>query len=422
MFEGLGNLIESWLLNELELEVEAAFRLKTLLLILMALLIASLIWRISKWVLNRIVPKITESTKTIWDDMLFSDRVLSSLALLIPVLFLDYWMPSIFEHTPSALPLAMGLTDVIIIFTVAYIVSSVFSSVKLILASNPDFQDKPIGSFTQLGNIFVYAIAFILGLSIIFDKSPVYLLSGFGAVAAVVLLVFKDSILGFVASVQLSANNMVHVGDWVTVPKYGADGDVLEINLTTIKVQNFDKTITTIPTYAFVSDSFTNWRGMQQSGGRRIKRSIHIKVGSIRFCSPEMVERFKNFTLVRPYLVQRSAEIEAHNDSHGVDKSVLLNGRRFTNIGVFRVYLEEYLKTNSKINPDMTIMVRQLASTPNGLPLEIYAFSRYQEWKVYEGIMADIFDHMFAAARSFDLEIFENPTGGDIRTLKGSSH
>lgn len=421
MFEGLGNLIESWLLNELELEVEAAFRLKTLLLILLALLIASLIWRISKWVLNRIVPKITESTKTIWDDMLFSDRVLSSLALLIPVLFLDYWMPSIFEHAPSALPLAMGLTDVIIIFTVAYIVSSVFSSVKLILASNPDFQDKPIGSFTQLGNIFVYAIAFILGLSIIFDKSPVYLLSGFGAVAAVVLLVFKDSILGFVASVQLSANNMVHVGDWVTVPKYGADGDVLEINLTTIKVQNFDKTITTIPTYAFVSDSFTNWRGMQQSGGRRIKRSIHIKVGSIRFCSPEMVERFKNFTLVRPYLVQRSAEIEAHNDSHGVDMSVLLNGRRFTNIGVFRVYLEEYLKTNSKISPDMTIMVRQLASTPNGLPLEIYAFSRYQEWKVYEGIMADIFDHMFAAARSFDLEIFENPTGGDIRTLKGSS-
>ncbi len=422
MFEGLGNLIESWLLNELELEVEAAFRLKTLLLILMALLIASLIWRISKWVLNRIVPKITESTKTIWDDMLFSDRVLSSLALLIPVLFLDYWMPSIFEHTPSALPLAMGLTDVIIIFTVAYIVSSVFSSVKLILASNPDFQDKPIGSFTQLGNIFVYAIAFILGLSIIFNKSPVYLLSGFGAVAAVVLLVFKDSILGFVASVQLSANNMVHVGDWVTVLKYGADGDVLEINLTTIKVQNFDKTITTIPTYAFVSDSFTNWRGMQQSGGRRIKRSIHIKVGSIRFCSPEMVERFKNFTLVKPYLIHRSAEIEAHNDSHGVDNSVLLNGRRFTNIGVFRVYLEEYLKTNSKINPDMTIMVRQLASTPNGLPLEIYAFSRYQEWKVYEGIMADIFDHMFAAARSFDLEIFENPTGGDIRTLKGSSH
>jgi miniconductance mechanosensitive channel len=417
MFEGLGNIIEDWLLRSGDMDVEFAFRLKTLLLTVIALLLAMLIWRLSKWFLHLLVPKVTEKTETIWDDMMFNERVLSSLALLIPAMLLDLWIPDIFQHAPSALPLAKGITDIIIIFTVAYILSSVFTSIKLILASNPDFKDKPIGSFTQLGNIFVYGIAFILALSILFNKSPIYLLSGFGAVAAVVLLVFKDSILGFVASVQLSANNMVHVGDWVTVPKYGADGDVLEINLTTIKVQNFDKTITTIPTYAFVSDSFTNWRGMQQADGRRIKRAIHIKIGSIKFCSPEMIERFKAFALVGSYLNERVAEIESHNASLGVDTSILLNGRRLTNIGVFRVYLEEYLKNNKRINPEMTIMVRQLASTPHGLPIEIYAFSRQQEWKIYEGVMADIFDHMFASATSFDLEIFEKPTSGDVRLL-----
>jgi miniconductance mechanosensitive channel len=268
-----------------------------------------------------------------------------------------------------------------------------------------------------LAKILVYCVAAVLIISILINKNPLYLLSGLGAMAAILLLVFRDSILGFVASIQLSANNMVHVGDWVTVPNYGADGDVLEINLTTIKVQNFDKTITTIPTYAFISDSFTNWRGMEQSDGRRIKRAVHIKMDSIKFCSEEMIERFMKFQLISDYIIKRKAEIEVYNKEHKVDVSNLVNGRNMTNIGVFKAYIENYLIQNPKINEEMMIMVRQLPSSELGLPIEIYTFSKDKTWKGYEYIIADIFDHIFAVARSFDLEIFENPTGSDFKSL-----
>ena len=211
---------------------------------------------------------------------------------------------------------------------------------------------------------------------------------------------------------------MVHVGDWVTVPKFNADGDVLEINLTTIKVQNFDKTITTIPTYAFVSDSFKNWRGMAQSPGRRIKRAVHIQIQSIKFCSPEMIERFKKIHLISDYIQTRQAEIDLHNEKHQIDGSIMPNGRKLTNIGVFAIYLENYLKANPKINQEMTIMVRQLSPTPTGLPLEIYAFSLHKEWAIYERIIADLFDHILASIAYFDLQIFENPAGSDFQKLK----
>lgn len=396
---------------------QAVFFPKTILLILGTFLLMFLAWRIGKWVLHKTVPKVTSKTKTIWDDVIFSKRVISAIALLIPALMLDYMAPGIFKGLGYTLPFVTGVTNILIVFTLAWIIGSVFNGVNAILATNPDFIDKPIGSITQLGKIFIYAIAFVLSISIIFNKSPLLLLSGFGAIAAVVLLVFKDSILGFVASVQLSANNMVHVGDWVTVPKYNADGDVQEINLTTIKVQNFDNTITTIPTYAFVSDSFTNWRGMQQSPGRRIKRAVHIQIQSIRFCTPEMIERFKKIQLVSDYIEERQAEIDVYNKEHQIDGSVLANGRKLTNIGIFAVYLEKYLNSNPSISQEMTIMVRQLSSTPSGLPLEIYAFSIHKEWKIYEGVMSDIFDHTLAAASSFDLQIFENPTGTDFQSL-----
>jgi miniconductance mechanosensitive channel len=269
-----------------------------------------------------------------------------------------------------------------------------------------------------LGKIVTYIVAIILSISIVFDKSPIYLLSGIGAIAAVILLVFKDSILGFVASIQLSANNMVHVGDWVTVPKYNADGDVMEINLTTIKVQNFDKTITTIPTYAFVADSFTNWRGMKQSAGRRIKRAVHIQISSIRFCTPEMIGRFQKIQLVKEYIAKRQKEIEAYNKLNDVDGSVLINGRKLTNVGVFQVYLENYLISSPDINSEMTIMVRQLAASTHGLPIEIYAFSRIKEWKAYEKVMANLFDHILASASTFGLDIFESPSGTDMRSIQ----
>lgn len=391
--------------------------LKALTLAIGALAIVYVIWRLSRWLLYKLIPNLTARTKTVWDEIIFNKRVIGAVALLIPAMLLDYMAPFVFEGLGKALPIVKGSTNIIIVFTVARIVGSVLNSLNEILAGNPDFKDKPIGSITQLGKIFVYAIAFLLAISIIFSKSPLLLLSGFGAIAAVVLLVFKDSILGFVASVQLSAYNMVHVGDWVTVPKFNADGDVLEINLTTIKVQNFDQTITTIPTYAFVSDSFTNWRGMSQSPGRRIKRAVNIQIQSIQFCTPEMIDRFKKIQLVSDYIEKRQAEINQYNKENSVDGSVLENGRKLTNIGVFAVYLENYLKVNPNINQEMTTMIRQLPPTPSGLPLEIYAFSLHKEWKIYEQVISDIFDHVFATAKGFDLQIFENPSGSDFRKL-----
>lgn len=408
-------------MRSLQMDPSVANITRILIMMLIALLLIYTVWRVSYWFLHKSVPKLTSRTKTVWDNALLSSGVLNALALLVPVLLLDRLAPIVFDQLKGVLPFINGITTIFMVFTMAYIVASLLNAVNDILRANPDFRDKPISSFTQLGKILTYAVAIILAISIIFDKSPIYLLSGIGAVAAVLLLVFKDSILGFVASVQLSANNMVHVGDWVTVPKYNADGDVLEINLTTIKVQNFDKTITTIPTYAFVADSFTNWRGMQQSKGRRIKRAVHIQISSIRFCTPEMIEGFKKIHLVKDHIIERQKEIETFNQLHGLDTSILVNGRKLTNIGVFQVYLENYLKASPDINTEMTIMVRQLAASASGLPIEIYAFSKIQEWTAYEKVMADLFDHILASASAFELQIFENPSGADINSI-GQNH
>lgn len=400
------------------MDSSSAHLVKVTILILAVLVFSFLLWRISYWLLHRTIPKVTSRTKTIWDDALLSTKVINALALLVPVLLLDRVAPIIFSQLSELLPAVVSATAIFIIFTVSFIAVALLNAINDILTANPDLRDKPIGSFTQLGKILAYTVATILAVSVIFGKSPIYLLSGIGAIAAVLLLVFKDSILGFVASVQLSANDMVHVGDWVTVPKFDADGDVLEINLTSIKIQNFDKTITTIPTYAFVADSFTNWRGMEQSAGRRIKRAVHIQISSIKFCTPEMIERFRKINLVKDYIAERQTEIEAYNHDNDVDTTVLVNGRKLTNIGVFQVYLENYLRTSPSINQEMTIMIRQLAATPEGLPIEIYAFSKIKEWVQYEAVMADLFDHVFASASAFDLTLFENPSGADIQMLR----
>jgi miniconductance mechanosensitive channel len=389
----------------------------TLILVISAIIVALIVWRVTRKLLQFVVPKVTLKTKTLWDDIIFNYKVINSFAMLIPALVLDFYLPRFFVDSSVFVPFVTNATDIFIILVSSWILNSFFSSINEILSLRPKYRDKPIGSFTQLAKILVYCVAAVLIISILINRNPLFLLSGLGAMAAILLLIFRDSILGFVASIQLSANNMVHVGDWVTVPRYGADGDVLEINLTTIKVQNFDKTITTIPTYAFISDSFTNWRGMEQSNGRRIKRAVHIKMDSIKFCSDEMIERFMKFQLISDYLVERKAEIEAYNKKHKVDVSNLVNGRNMTNVGVFKVYVENYLIENPKINEKMMIMVRQLPSSEFGLPIEIYTFSKDKSWKGYEYIIADIFDHIFAVAESFDLEIFENPTGSDFKSL-----
>ncbi len=391
----------------------------TLLLVLMVVVMVILIWWLTKKILHYVIPRLTAKTKTVWDDIIFNDRILHLLSTLIPVILFDQLLPILFKDSTSFLPIVLAGTDVLIIMDSVWILVSIFNSVNEILSQDERHKDKPIGSLTQLAKILTFSVGAILIISTMIGRSPLFLLSGLGAMAAILLLVFKDSILGFVASIQLSANNMVQVGDWVTVPNYGADGDVLEINLTTIKVQNFDLTITTIPTYAFISDSFTNWRGMSNSNGRRIKRAIYLKIDSIGFCDDDMLERLGKIALVTDYIQDRKEEIKAYNDSHKVDKSTLVNGRNMTNVGVFKAYIEAYLKANPNINDEMMVMVRQLPPSEKGLPLEIYAFSKDKNWKAYENIMSDIFDHVLSAVPYFDLVVFENPAGSDFRRVVG---
>lgn len=415
MFKLLSRYLDQWIVQPMD-QSALSLGIKTTLLFLFALLLAWIIWRLCRWVLLKTIPKITIKTTTLWDDILFGPKVLTAFALIIPALLIDHYTQEIFQHYTFADPIVTAITEVLVIFVVSFILASFLTAVRDILSKKPEYIDKPLSSYAQLGKIIIYGVAIILALSIIFDKSPIYLLSGFGAVAAIVLLVFKDSILGFVASVQLSANNMVHVGDWVTVPKYYADGTVLEINLATIKVQNFDKTITMVPTYAFISDSFTNWRGMQQADGRRIKRAVQIAIDSVKFCDDEMLQRFKQFDLIRDYIISKEDKIKAQN----TESTALINKRNLTNIGVFRVYLMNYLKKNENLNLDMTLMVRQLPPTPTGVPIEIYAFSKHKDWVDYENIIGDIMDHVLAAVPSFDLQIFENPSGAIFRRMSVS--
>jgi len=286
------------------------------------------------------------------------------------------------------------------------VLDSLLNTVEDIYQTFRASKEIPIKGFIQVLKLALYFVAAIFVISILLNKTPVYLLSGIGALAAVMLLVFKDSILGFVAGIQLAANRMVSVGDWIEMPKYGADGDVLEVALTTVKVQNWDKTITTIPTYALISESFKNWRGMSESGGRRIKR-----------CNGEMLERFGKIQYISEYIETKKHELEEFNQATKVDNASLVNGRRMTNIGTFRAYVKAYLQNHPMINKDMTFLIRQLPPTEYGLPIEIYVFSKDKVWANYEAIQADIFDHILAVVPEFDLHVYQNPTGADFRVL-----
>ena len=292
-----------------------------------------------------------------------------------------------------------------------WIIRSVLKTFESYFKTLPRLKDKPIDSYIQVAMLFIWIIGVASILAILINLSFIKFFTTLGAASAVLLLIFKDTILGFVASIQVAINDTVRIGDWITMEKYGADGDVIEINLSTVQVQNFDMTITNIPTYALISDSFKNWRGMQASGGRRIKRSILLKGKSVSYLTDEQIERFKKIQLITEYLNQRQNDILKSNEERGADKSVLINGRNLTNLGVFRKYLQSYIEGHSAINKDMFIMVRQLAPTPQGLPLEIYCFSSDKRWQNYEYIMSDIFDHALAAVPYFDLELFELTTG-----------
>ncbi len=373
------------------------------------------IWMLVRVVIIRIVKTAVTKTKSEWDDKLFEYKVFRSLALIVISVIILNAVPHLFRDFPSWIPYAYACSRIYIAIAVMFAVKAIINALASVLEQSPSLADKPIRSYKQVAHIIIYLITFVAVLSILMGESPWIVLGGFGAVTAVLLLIFRDPILGFVASIQMSAIDLVRIGDWITVDKYGADGTVVEINLTTVKVQNFDKTITLVPSYALVSDSFKNWRGMQQSDGRRIKRHIKIKIDSIKFCDDALFNRLLKVERIKSYLETKRVEIDEYNRSNKVDKSVLVNGRHLTNIGIYRIYALNYLLENPHINKDMEFMVRQLEPSSDGVPIEIYAFSNKKVWEDYEQIMADIFDHLLATVPYFDLEIFQNPSGADMR-------
>lgn len=289
-----------------------------------------------------------------------------------------------------------------------WITRNIFNALKDYLKQQPRFSDKPIDSYIQVIMLFLWILGITSFILIIFNTNKTTLLTTFGSISALIILVFRDTILGFVASISVSVNDMVRIGDWITMEKFGADGDVIEINLATVKVRNFDNTTTTIPTYSLISDSFRNWRGMLNSDGRRIKRHILIKSNSVKFIEPEEIEKYKKIQHISSYITHRQSDINKYNQTNSIDKSIIVNGRNLTNLGLFRKYINQYIINHPGINKDMLIMVRYLQATENGIPLEIYCFSKDKEWQNYEHIMADIFDHTIASVPYFDLQIFEN--------------
>lgn len=378
------------------------------------ILLVILAWiadRIAKNVILRIVKTYVERSKNEWDDLLLKRKVFNNLAHLAPAFIVYQLFPFLFKDFPEMTEIVMWATEIYAVVVVILVINSFLNAVRDILFKTDRFKDKPVGSYVQLAKIIMYLFGGVYLISLVVGINPLTILAGMGAATAVLLLIFRDTILGLVASITISANDMVRIGDWVSFEKYGADGDVTEISLTTVKVQNWDATITTVPTYAFMSDAFKNWRNMQSIGARRIKRSLHLKMSTVKLVTPDLLERYKKIELVQSFIDERQAEIQKFNEEHHVDKSVQINGRNMTNIGLYRRYAQEYISRNPKIAKDQTLMVRQLEPTELGIPIEIYCFSNDTRWTVYEGIQADIMDHLMAAAQYFDLEVFESPTG-----------
>lgn len=409
MDKDLGRLLYDYLL-EIGMDEGLASNLNLVLLLLAVLIVAFLLDLVVWKLLRAISVRLARRTKNNFDNFLVTHRVPRSVAHMIPLFFLFEFIPIVFMDFDYAGSIALKIIKILFVLQTLAVLRRFFRSMKDYLKTLPRLKDKPIASYTQVFMIFAWIVGILTIFAIVTETSIWKFFTALGAASAVVLLIFKDSILGFVASIQVTINDMVRIGDWITFEKYGADGDVIEITLATVKVQNFDKTITTIPTYALISDSFKNWRGMQVSGGRRIKRALIIRQKSIRFLTQEDVESLKEIQLVADYIAQRSEQINAYNRDNGVNKELLVNGRNLTNFGVFRKYVTNYLEKHSAINKKMTLMVRQLEPTTQGIPLEIYAFSSDKRWENYEYVMADIFDHLLAALPYFSLEIFELPT------------
>jgi len=389
-------------------------------IILLLVVMVLLSWAanvITKRFIVAVLDRFMKKTKTKYDDFLVERKVFHKLSHLAPAVVVLLSIDVIFYNFPA---FSSFLNNVVYVYILFVFISSLTSFLKAVDDAYNTFdfsKERPIKGYIQVLQIVIYSIAVIATISILFGVNMTAIFAGMGALAAVILLIFKDTILGLVAGVQLTANNMVKIGDWISMPSHNADGIVQEITLNTVKVQNWDKTITTIPTYALVANSFSNWRGMEESGGRRIKRHISIDMESVKFCDEKMINKFREIAYLKDYIDKKQKELEEYNKINNFDDSVLVNGRRMTNLGVFRKYLEEYLKHNPNINLNMTFLVRHLQPNEKGLPIEIYVFSKDQAWANYEGIQADIFDHILAVIPEFELSVFQFPTGRDMKKL-----
>ncbi len=408
--------LTSWLIEQ-GLPADNAHVVGTLIASVVVLLVSLLAYMVSKRILLRLVKAAARRTKTTWDDVLVEERLFSRLAHLVPAIVIQTAAPNVLGDFTSAAALVGTGTSVYMALVGMTVFDAFLNAGERIYQTFEMAERFPIRTIVQIVRVLVYFVIGVAVLAILLGKSPVVFFSGLGAFTAVLLLIFKDTILGFVAGLQLTANNMVRTGDWIEMPRHNADGTVLDVSLTTVKVQNWDKTVTTIPTYALVSEPFKNWRGMEESSGRRIKRSVHLDVTSIKFCDSEMLERFKKIRFITEYIDRKVAEVDAHNHDIEADESFLINGRHLTNLGTYRAYLEHYLRANPKVHQDMTFLVRQLAPTEHGLPIEIYVFSTDKAWANYEAIQADLFDHVLAVLPLFDLRPFQSPTGADLRAL-----
>ncbi len=397
--------IENWLT-----EVPVVY---SLIKIIGVILLSIISYIITKKILISGVNKIVKKTKTQVDDILINEVVLKRIAYIAPIIVISQFIYLV----PSLEIFLKRFTESALVLLLLMFISSILNAANELYEKSKKYERRPIKGYLQIAKIIIFILGGISIIGLLTGQEPWAVLTGVGAFTAILILIFKDTILSFVASIHISAYDLIRVGDWIEVPKYGADGDVLDVALHTIKVQNFDKTIVVFPTHKLLEDSFKNWRGMQLAGGRRIKRSIFIDLSSVKFLDERLLTKFRKIQLLKDYLDKKENEIAEYNKKKNIDTSEIINGRRLTNIGTFREYLKEYLRNREDVSNDFTFLVRQLTPGPNGIPIEIYVFANTTDWIKYEQTQADIFDHIFASVSEFELNIFQNPTGKDFAAL-----
>ncbi|MDA7922258.1 mechanosensitive ion channel family protein [Verrucomicrobiales bacterium] len=414
----LASKLTTWIESHEWVPNQLSHTVAILILLLGLFAAASFLYFICRPLILKVVTRIANETAFKWDNELLGRGVFRWLTHVLPGLLIFLAAPGLFSSVPWLGNLLRITSSIYILVTGYFVVDSILNALQSIFSRTPAGKRLNLATFTQVAKLIAALVCFILGVAILIGQSPLSLLGGLGVFASILMLVFKDVILGFVAGIQLASNRMLSQGDWLEMPSYNADGDVLEIGLTTVKVQNWDKTITTIPTCALISDSFKNWRGMSESGGRRIKRNLLVDTNSIRLCAEEMLNRFQEIEHISEYLDAKKAAVEKVNSRLAENRrSNRVNGRRLTNLGTFRAYIEAFLRHHPDINQEMTLIVRQLAPAGRGIPIEIYCFSSNKNWAAYESIQADIFDHLLAVAPEFDLRIFQEPTGLDFQGM-----